>query len=74
MKERKIVSVRRKVSFAEAEEEDFIYWDEKSIKERVSEATAWIKKVWAFQTKIHGEYSSLSDGKHIKKLIDEDDF
>ncbi len=58
MKERKIVSVRRKVSFAEAEEEDFIYWDEKSIKERVSEATAWITKVWAFQTKIHGEYSS----------------
>ncbi len=74
MKERKIVSVRRKVSFAEAEEEDFIYWDKKSIKERVSEATAWIKKVWAFQEKIHGEYSSLSDGKHSKKLIDEDDF
>ncbi len=73
MKERKIVPVGRKVSFAEAEE-DFIYWDEKSIKERVSEATAWIKKVWAFQEKIHGEYSSLSDGKHSKKLIDEDDF
>jgi hypothetical protein len=51
-----------------------MYWAEKSIKERVSEATAWIENVWAFGAKMHGEFNSLPDGKHNKKLIDEDDF
>jgi len=72
-KDRKNWTVR-KLTFAEAQEADIMYWAEKSIKERVSEATAWIENVCAFGAKMHGEFNSLPDGKHNKKLIDEDDF
>ncbi len=51
-KDRKNWTVR-KLTFAEAQEADIMYWAEKSIKERVSEATAWIENVWAFGAKMH---------------------
>ena len=64
----------RKVSFEEAEEEDISYWAEKSIKDRVSEATQWIEHVWQMHKKMHGERASLPDGKQVKNQVDEDDF
>lgn len=64
----------RKVSFAEAEELDMNYWAAKSINERVTEATDWIEHVWAMHKKLHGEWASLPDGKHIKSQVDRDDF
>ena len=72
--ERKIEKVVRKVTFKEAEEEDIIYWAQKSIKERVTAATEWNKKVW---THLHGSYPEKIEkygGKRIKDHTDEDDF
>ncbi len=64
----------RKVTFAEAEELDIAYWADKSIKERVSEATDWIKEVFTIRQKIHGDLATIADGKHLKTQVDEDDF
>lgn len=64
----------RKVSFEEAEELDIDYWLTKSIKERMSEATDWIEKVWGMHEQIHGKHQSIPNGKHYKSKVDEDDF
>ena len=63
-----------KVSFEEAEEEEVTYWAEKSIQERVGEATKWIEYVWKVHKRMHGEEPSLPDGVLIKNQVDEDDF
>ncbi len=64
----------KKVTFAEAEELDIEYWADKSIKERMLEASKWITEVWAIHKKIHGESVSIPDGKHVKLKTEEDDF
>ena len=69
-KKRKIALVVNKVSFAEAEEADINYWADLSTKDRVSQATEWIKDVWEMHSKIHGEQATLQEGKQLKKLTD----
>ena len=74
IKKRKIELVTKKVSFAESEEMDINYWADKSIKDRVSEASKWISDVWKFHEQIHGKWQSIAEGKHLKSQTDEDDF
>ena len=64
----------RKVTFAEAEELDIDYWADKSIKERMSEASQWIAQVWETYRKMHTEWNTLPDGKQLKSQTEEDDF
>jgi hypothetical protein len=74
-KKRKIAMVVRKVSFAEAEDEDLMYWANLTVKERMNEAAEWNKKVW--QHILGDKYSERivkTGGKKIKSLTDEDDF
>lgn len=73
---KKIERVVKKVSFAEdQEEESLLYWAGLSIKERLTEAAKWNKKVW--QHLLKDEYPDkieLTGGKQTKALTDEDDF
>jgi hypothetical protein len=73
-KDRSNWTVRKFSSFAEAEEADIDYWAAKSTKQRLTEATEWIEQVWAMHKKMHGEWESLPDGKHVKSQVDKDDF
>ena len=63
-----------KVSFEEGEEEDLLYWADKSIKERLIDLLDWNKKVWV---KIAGFYPDKIEkvgGKILKTKAEEDDF
>ena len=74
-KKRKIAMLARKVSFAEAEEKDIMYWADLSIKERLTEAAKWNKEVWKHLLKDkYPEKIELTGGKQNKTLTDEDDF
>ncbi|HXL58765.1 MAG TPA: hypothetical protein VN958_21025 [Chitinophagaceae bacterium] len=73
---RKIEPVVRKVSFAEAEEDnsDLLFWAEKSVQERMRDMLNWNQKVW---TMINGQYPKTIEktGEKRKKAdTDEDDF
>jgi len=71
---RKIEKVVTKVSFAEAEENDLIFWCEKPVGDRMKEMLEWNKKVWSF---INGNYPKTIEktgGKIMKSDTDEDDF
>jgi hypothetical protein len=75
-KKRKIELVVRKVSFAEAEEDDsdLFFWAEKPVRERMREMLDWNQRVW---TVINGEYPQKIEkiGEKRKKAdTDEDDF
>ena len=75
-KKRKIAIIGKKVSFADAEEEnvDLLFWAEKTIRLRMEEAFEWKKKVWQH---INGGYPlaiEKTGGKRAKKSTDEDDF
>jgi hypothetical protein len=74
-KERKIKLVGGKTSFAETEEADLEYWANLSVKERMSQAFEWNRKVWKHILKTdYPEKIELVGGKQIKSLTDEDDF
>ena len=63
-----------KVSFEQGEEEDLIYWAEKSIKERLLDLLEWNKQVW---NKIAGGYPNVIEktgGKVLKSETDKDEF
>lgn len=73
--ERKIELVGGKVSFEEGEEESIEYWANLSVKERMSRAFEWNRKVWKHILKNnYPEKIELVGGKQIKSLTDEDDF
>ncbi|HZI52855.1 MAG TPA: hypothetical protein VFD56_04100 [Chitinophagaceae bacterium] len=74
-KKRKIEKVVRKGSFAEDEDEELIYWANLSVKERMSEAAEWNRKVWQHILKDkYPERIEKTGGKKDKSLTDEDDF
>lgn len=64
----------RKLSFEEAEELDIAYWADKSIDERMKEATEWIENVWRIHEQMKFNLESLPEGKHLKSNTDPDDF
>jgi hypothetical protein len=71
----KIEKVLRKGSFAEDEDEALIYWANLSVKERMSEAAEWNRKVWQHILKDkYPERIEKTGGKRDKSLTDEDDF
>ncbi len=74
MKKKEIEIAANRVSFDEAEEADIYFWADKSIKERVGEASKWIDEVWKFHDKVHGKRESIKNGKHLKSQTDDDDF
>ena len=74
-KKRKIEMVVKKVSFAEAEEEELMYWAKLSVKERLTAAAKWNKEVWKYLlNEDYPEKIELTGGKQSKALTDEDDF
>ena len=74
-KKRKIEMVGGKVSFAEGEEEDLMYWANLQLRERMSEAAEWNKKVWLHLLKDkYPQKIEMTGGKINKSTTDEDDF
>ena len=45
-KKRKIEKVGKKISFAEEQDDDLMYWANLPLKERMNEAAEWNKIVW----------------------------
>ena len=69
-----IEKIAKKVSFIETEDEDLFYYENLSIKERLTELLEWNKKIWI---QINGVYPGIIEkvgGKFIKSSTDEDDF
>ena len=74
-KKRKIEKVGKKVSFAEDEDEDLMYWANLPVRERMIEAAEWNKNVWQHLLKEkYPERIEKTGGKKNKLLTDEDDF
>ena len=77
-KKRKIAMVVKKVSFAEAAEEDeeaLLYWANLPVKKRLTEAAKWNKRVWQHLLKDkYPKKIELIGGKQTKILTNEDDF
>jgi hypothetical protein len=74
-KKRQIAKVGKKVSFAEEDDDDLVYWANLPLKERMAEATEWNKKVWKQILKDkYPEKIELIGGKRNKSTTDEDDF
>lgn len=74
-KKRKIAMMVKKVSFAETDDEDLMYWANLSVKERMTEAAEWNKKIWQHILKDkYPEKIEMTGGKQNKSLTDEDDF
>lgn len=63
-----------KFSFDKNDDEDFNYYSDLSVKERLSELLEWNRKIWIH---INGAYPSVIEktgGKISKLNTDEDDF
>ena len=74
-KKRKIAIVGKRVSFDESEEEDLMYWANLPVKERLTIASEWNKKVWQHILKDkYPEKIEKTGGKKNKLATDEDDF
>ena len=74
-KKRKIELVAKKVAFSDDEDGDLNYWASLSVKERMSEAADWNRKVWQHILKDkYPEKIEKTGGKRNKSLTDEDDF
>ena len=72
--ERKIEVVGRKVSFAQAEEDDFLYWADKTPQERIAETERLRRLIWTHRL---GSYPTKIEkvGRVISKSeLDADDF
>ncbi len=71
---RKIEVVGRKLSFAEAEDEDIFYWADKTPQERLAETERLRRLVWTHKL---GKYPTKMEkvGRVISKSeLDKDDF
>ncbi|MEP6846176.1 MAG: hypothetical protein ABI861_09235 [Panacibacter sp.] len=68
---RKIELVGRKISFAEAEEADDVYWANASVEERLAETERLRRAVWTFRL---GTYPQCMEkvGKIISRNEQED--
>jgi hypothetical protein len=65
-KKRKIALVVKKVSFAEEEDDDLMYWANLPLKERMNEAAEWNKTVWEHILK--GKYPEKIEKSGEKKI------
>jgi len=71
---RKIEAFGRKLSFAEAEDEDIYYWADKTPQERITETERLRRLVWTHRL---GYFPTSMEkvGRVVsKKELDEDDF
>ena len=74
-KKRKIEKVGKKISFAEEQDDDLMYWANLPLKERMNEAAEWNKIVWEHILKDkYPEQIEKTGGKKSKSKTDEDDF
>jgi hypothetical protein len=72
--ERKIELVGRKVSFAEAEEDDIFYWADKTWQERIIETERLRRLIWGHRLGAFPEKFEISGRKISKSQLQEDDF
>ena len=73
-KERKIVMVATKVSFAQAEEADMNYWLSLSNTERFKELYSLKQMIWGSRQKPYPDAMLKVAEKMIKAKTDQDDF
>ncbi len=73
-KERKIEKVWRKISHEQSEEDDLIYWSEKSWQERLREVQELRELIWNSFDNRYPLKIVITGGKKIKSVTDEDDF
>ncbi len=73
-KNRKIEIVGRKVSFAQAEEDDLFFWADKTWQERIVEAERLRRLIWTHHLGIFPVAFEKIGRKISKAQLDEDDF
>jgi hypothetical protein len=73
-KKRKIEPVIRKVTFAQAEEEDMIYWMNLSATKRFEELLSLKQMIWTKKDKPYPEIIEKIAEKKLKSQTDSDDF
>ncbi len=74
MKKRGIELVARKVTFATEEDEDLKYWNNMTIKQRLTQMFEWNAKVWETINLKKPSKIEYFGGKQIKNKTDQDDF
>ena len=73
-KKRKIAPIIRKVSFAQAEEEDIAYWMSLSVTERFKELLSLKQMIWGEKDNPYPTNIEKVVEKKIKSKTDSDDF
>lgn len=66
--------VGRKVSFAQAEEDDLFFWAGKTWQERIAEAERLRRLIWTHRLGYFPETFEKFGRKVLKHQLDEDDF
>jgi hypothetical protein len=73
-KKEKIQMIGRKVSFAQAEEDDFAFEVALSWQQRLERMELLRRKIWTFHLGVYPLKIAKAGGKYIKSQAEEDDF